>query len=158
MSPGSLLVCAVRSVRGAPLRPVRMDPYSPPCLALQGALLPEWGRPEAAVSRFESLVEGGQGGPKHALAAESVLAYHRDERDRAIRLIGDLARHAALRKRWRRMVEHAVDHGFFAHPYIAADPFMDSVREDAAFQSTLARARTRHDAFRALVSAEGMPR
>jgi thiazole synthase ThiGH ThiG subunit len=65
-------------------------------------------------------------------------------------LIGD--RQAGL-----RMVEQAVDHGFFALPYIAADPFMDSVREDAAFRATLARARTRHDAFRALVAAQGLP-
>jgi hypothetical protein len=56
-----------------------------------------------------------------------------------------------------RMFQRAVDHGFFAYPYIAADPFMASVHDHSAFQSTLARARVRHEAFRALVSAQGMP-
>jgi eukaryotic-like serine/threonine-protein kinase len=154
-----------------------LDPYSPPSLAFQGTLLLEWGRPEAAVSRFEALVEGGQGGPKYGLGAEAVLAYHRGERDRAIRLIGDLARHAAQfgsdgeglyvigrlqvlfgdRGAGLRMLDQAVDRGFFAYPRLVSDPFLESVREDAAFQATLARARTRHDAFRALVAAQGLP-
>jgi eukaryotic-like serine/threonine-protein kinase len=154
-----------------------LDPYSPPSLAFQGTLLLEWGRPEAAVSRFEALVDGGQGGPWYGLPAEAVLAHHRGERDRAIRLIGELARFAEQsgsdaelpyiigrfqvlfgdRQAGLRTLERAVDRGFFAYPRLATDPLLESLRGDPTFQRLLAEARVRHDAFRALVSAEGLP-
>jgi eukaryotic-like serine/threonine-protein kinase len=155
-----------------------LDPFSPPSLAMQGLLLLEWGRPEAAAERFEALVKGGQGGPWYGLPAEAVLAHHRGEQERAIRLIGDLARFALQsgsdaeglyvigrlqvlfgdRRSGLRMVEQAVDRGFFAYPRLVADPFLDSLRDDSTFQRILAKARTRHEAFRALISAEGLPR
>jgi TolB-like protein len=154
-----------------------LDPYSPPSLAFQGTLLLEWGRPEAAVSRFEALVEGGQGGPWYRLPAEAVLAHHRGERDRAIRLIGELARFTEQsgsdaelpyiigrfqvlfgdRRAGLRMLERAVDRGFFAYPRLASDPFLTPLRNDSTFQRVLARAKTRHEAFRALVAAQGLP-
>jgi TolB-like protein/Tfp pilus assembly protein PilF len=154
-----------------------LDPYSPPSLAFQGTLLLEWGRPEAAIERFEALVESGQGGPWYGLPAEAVLAHHRGERDRAIRLIGELARFAEQagsdaellyvigrfqvlfgdNRAGLRMLERAVDRGFFAYPRLATDPFLAPLRNDPTFQRTLAKARARHDAFRALVSAEGLP-
>jgi tetratricopeptide (TPR) repeat protein len=154
-----------------------LDPYSPPGLTLQGLLLLEWGRREAAAERLEALVAGGQGGPWFGLTAEALLAWlHGDaaggrERVRTLEryavangsdgegwyliarmyaLLGD--RDGAL-----RMFERAVDGGFFAHPYIVNDPWMESVREEAVFQRTLAKARTRHEAFRALVAAQGPP-
>jgi eukaryotic-like serine/threonine-protein kinase len=160
------------------LQAFMLDPYSPPSLAHQGTLLLEWARPDAAVSRFEALVEGGQGGPMYGLAAEAVLAYHRGEPDRAIQLMNDLARYVAQsgsdaealyiigrfqvlfgdREAGLRMLEQAVDRGFFAYPRLVTDPFLASLRDDSTFQQVLARARARHEAFRALVSAEGMPR
>jgi tetratricopeptide (TPR) repeat protein len=148
-----------------------LDPYSPPSLAFQGLLLLEWGRPEAAAERFEALVAGGQGGPWFGLPAESLLAWLDGDRARARERIRALERHAtesggdgeglylvarlyALlddRASALRMAEQAVDRGFFAYPFLVTDPFMDSIRDDAAFQTTLAKARTRHEAFRDLV-------
>jgi tetratricopeptide (TPR) repeat protein len=155
-----------------------LDPYSPPSLAFQGTLLLEWGRPEAAVSRFEALVEGGQGSPYYRLPAEAVLAHHRGERDRALRLIGELAGFAEQsgsdaelpyiigrfqvlfgdRQAGLRTLERAVEQGFFAYPRLVSDPFLDSLRDEPQFHRLLAKARVRHEAFRALVTAEGMPR
>jgi eukaryotic-like serine/threonine-protein kinase len=154
-----------------------LDPYSPPSLAAQGLLLLEWGRPEAAAERFAALVSGGEGGPWYRLPAEALLTYMDGERGRALELIHELEEYAeehgsdgeglyligrmyALlddRAGALRMVERAVENGFFAHPYIVADPWMESVRADAAFQRTLAKARTRHEAFRALVATQGLP-
>jgi hypothetical protein len=57
-----------------------------------------------------------------------------------------------------RLVQQAVDCGFFVYPRITADPFLDSFHDDSAFQQLLATARARPEAFRALVSAEGMAR
>jgi TolB-like protein/Tfp pilus assembly protein PilF len=155
-----------------------LDPHSPPSLAMQGLLLLEWGRPEAAAERFEALVAGGQGGPWYGLPAEAVLAHQRGERERAIRLIGDLARFAVQsggdaeglyvigrlqvlfgdRQAGLRMVEQALDRGFFAYPRLIADPLLEPLRDDSTFQRILAEARIRHEAFRALVAAEGLPR
>jgi hypothetical protein len=135
------------------------------------------GPPEAAIERFEAVVESGQGGPWYGLPAEAVLAHHRGERDRAIRLIGELARFAEQsgsegelpyiigrfqvlfgdRQAGLRTLERAVEQGFFAYPRLATDPLLDSLRGDPTFQRLLAKARTRHEAFRALVSAEGLP-
>jgi tetratricopeptide (TPR) repeat protein len=156
-----------------------LDPYSPPSLATQGLLLLEWGRPEAAAERFEALVAGDQGGPWFGLTAEALLAYLDGDRARGRERIRALERYAMTsggddgeglyhiarvyallgdRAGALRMVEHAVDRGFFAYPYVVADPWMESAREDAAFQGTLARARARHEAFRTLVSAQELPR
>jgi eukaryotic-like serine/threonine-protein kinase len=152
-----------------------LDPYSPPSLAMQGLLLLEWGRPEAAAERFEALVAGGQGGPWFGLTAEALLAYLQGDRAGARQRIRALERNAIAsgsdgegwyviarmyallddRAGALRMLERAVDGGFFAYPYIVADRWMESFREDAAFQTTLAKARTRHEAFRALVAAHG---
>jgi hypothetical protein len=57
-----------------------------------------------------------------------------------------------------RMLERAVERGFFAYPRLATDPFLESLRDDPTFQQVLAKARARHEAFRALVAAEGLPR
>jgi TolB-like protein/tetratricopeptide (TPR) repeat protein len=155
-----------------------LDPYSPPSLLMQGLVLLEWGRREAAAERFAAVVAGGQGGPWFGLTAEALLAWLNGERARGLERLRILERFAAEsgsdgegfyviartyallddRAGALRMFERAVDSGFFAHPYITADPFMDSIREDAAFRRTLERARTRHEAFRALVSAQGLPR
>jgi eukaryotic-like serine/threonine-protein kinase len=156
-----------------------LDPYSPPGLALQGLLLLEWGRPEAAAERFEALVAGGQGGPWFGLTAEALLAWLEGDRGRGRERVRALEHYATTsggadgedlyiiarvyallddRAGALRMAEQAVDRGFFAYPYLVADPFMDSIRDDAAFQATVAKARIRHEAFRALVSAEEMPR
>lgn len=45
----------------------------------------------------------------------------------------------------------------FAYPRLVSDPLLDSLRDDATFRQVLVKARARHDAFRALVSAEGLP-
>jgi eukaryotic-like serine/threonine-protein kinase len=152
-----------------------LDPYSPPSLVAQGMLLLEWGRTEAAAERFEALLSSGQQPPWFQLPAEALLALIQGDRDRGREhasaleryavengsdgegfyhiarmsaLLGDSA--AALRS-----LDRAVDGGFFAQPFIAVDPWLQTVREAPAFQQTLARARARHDAFRALVAADG---
>jgi eukaryotic-like serine/threonine-protein kinase len=155
-----------------------LDPYSPPSLLMQGLVLLDSGRRETAAERFVAVVAGGQGGPWFGLTAEALLAYLAGDRARGLERVRALERYTAEsgsdgegfyhiarmyallgdRAAALRMFERAVDHGFFAHPYIVADPFVDSIREDAAFQGTLAKARARHDAFRALVSAQGLPR
>jgi hypothetical protein len=56
-----------------------------------------------------------------------------------------------------RMLERAIDHGFFPYPFLLADPFLDPVRDDPAMERVLAQARAQHEAFRALVSAERHP-
>jgi hypothetical protein len=119
----------------------------------------------------------GQGGPWYRLPAEAVLAHHRGEQGRAIRSIGELAQFAdesgsdaellyiigrfqvlfGDRRAGLRMLERAVDRGFFAYPRLASDPFLTPLRNDSTFQQVLARAKTRHEAFRALVAAQGLP-
>jgi eukaryotic-like serine/threonine-protein kinase len=161
------------------LEALMLDPYSPRSLAQQGSLLLEWGRLEAAGRRFQTiLVDGDRGDRWAGLTAAAVLAFQSGERDRAIETIGELARFAAefgsdaeglyhigrmqtlfgARLEGLAMLERAVQRGFFAYPRLAADPFLDSLRDDPTFQQVLAEARARHEAFRALVSAEGMPR
>jgi hypothetical protein len=44
-------------------------------------------------------------------------------------------------------LQRAVDGGFFNHPFMARDPFLDSARGDPAFQRILAQAKERHDTF-----------
>jgi tetratricopeptide (TPR) repeat protein len=46
------------------------------------------------------------------------------------------------------LLERAVDHGFFPHPYLLVDPFLDFVRSEPAFQRVLAKAEARHEAFK----------
>jgi len=48
-----------------------------------------------------------------------------------------------------RVLRSSVDNGFFAYPYFVSDPLLDSLRHDAEFQSILAEAQKRHEAFRA---------
>jgi eukaryotic-like serine/threonine-protein kinase len=154
-----------------------LDPYSPPSLVMQGLLLLEWGRPEAAVERFDAVVAGGQGGPWFGLTAEALLAWLRGDRARGRELVRTLERYATTsgtdgeswyqlarmyallddRSGTVRMLERAVDRGFFAYPYLVADPWLESVRADARFEHSAAKARSRHEAFRSLVSAEGLP-
>jgi TolB-like protein len=155
-----------------------LDPYSPPSRIMQGLLLLEWGRPEAAVERFEAVVADGQGGPWFGLTAEALLACVQGDRSRAHDRASTLERYteesgsdgegfyyiarmyAMLDDRVGalRMFERAVDHGFFALPYLVTDPWMEPFHEDVGFQRILAKARTRHEAFRALLSALGLPR
>jgi eukaryotic-like serine/threonine-protein kinase len=156
-----------------------LDPYSPRSLAHQGSLLLEWGRLEAAGRRFQTVIADGDGGDRWAgLTAAAVLAFQSGERDRAIETIGDLARFAAefgsdaeglyhigrmkilfgARLEGLAMLERAVQRGFFAYPRLAVDPFLDALRDDPTFQQVLVEARARHEAFRALVAAEGLPR
>jgi tetratricopeptide (TPR) repeat protein len=47
----------------------------------------------------------------------------------------------------------AVEAGFFNYPAMLREPFFDSVRDDAGFQQVLARAREKHEAFKAAFSA-----
>jgi TolB-like protein len=154
-----------------------LDPYSPPSLVMQGLLLLEWGRPEAAVERFEAVVAGGQGGLWFGLTAEALLAWLRGDRARGREHVRTLERYATTSgtdgESWYQiarmyallddragallMFERAVDRGFFAYPYLVGDPWLESVRADAAYERSAAKARTRHEAFRSLVSAEGLP-
>jgi TolB-like protein/Tfp pilus assembly protein PilF len=155
-----------------------LDPYSPPSLIMQGLLLLERGQRDAAGERFEAVVASGQGGPWFGMTAEALLAYMHGEHSRALDRARTLERYtdengsdgegfyhiarvyALLHDRAGalRMFQRAVDHGFFALPYIAADPFLASLREDSTFQRVLATGSARHNAFRALASADRVRR
>jgi eukaryotic-like serine/threonine-protein kinase len=159
------------------MQALALDPFEPPSLLLQGMLLLELGRAGQARERFEAVIASGAGGPWFGLMAEAFLAHMGGERGRAIERIRELEafadehgsdgeglyvlgrvyallgeHHAAL-----RTLEKAVERGFFAYPRLATDPFLESLRDHVAFQQVLARARARHERFRALVLAQALP-
>lgn len=47
-----------------------------------------------------------------------------------------------------RVMGYSIENGFFAYPYLATDPLLDGLRNDATFTSLLDIARTRHEDFK----------
>lgn len=48
-----------------------------------------------------------------------------------------------------RVLRSSVEGGFFAYPYLAIDPLLDSLRKEAAFAEILNTSQRRHQAFKA---------
>lgn len=153
-----------------------LDPISPPSLLWQSMTLLHMGNAARARERFEEAVRTGSAGP-FGLVAEAHLAYMDGDHQRGIEVVRALearaseagnngeelyhfarlhilfGEHAA----GVRLLEQAVGHGFFPYAFMLADPFIDSVRGDVAFQRVLAEAESRHETFRRLVSYERLP-
>ena len=47
-----------------------------------------------------------------------------------------------------RMLRLSIENGFFPYPYFMSDPLLDNLRSEAEFQSLMATAQKRYDAFR----------
>ncbi len=56
-----------------------------------------------------------------------------------------------------RLLESAVSGGYFCHPHMASDPWLDPIRGDAGFQQILHRAQARHQEAIEAFRAEGGP-
>jgi hypothetical protein len=51
-----------------------------------------------------------------------------------------------------RLLQRAIDQGFFGYPYFSADPLLAGVRGEPVYLTIVERARKRHEAFRATFS------
>jgi serine/threonine protein kinase/TolB-like protein len=49
----------------------------------------------------------------------------------------------------RRMLQRSVEGGFFCYPYFESDPLLNNLRRDPEFAEIMARARERHEQFKA---------
>jgi hypothetical protein len=49
-----------------------------------------------------------------------------------------------------RVLRRSIESGFFSYPYIAADPLLESVRDEPEFARLLTMAKERHEAFKRL--------
>jgi DNA-binding winged helix-turn-helix (wHTH) protein/TolB-like protein len=47
-----------------------------------------------------------------------------------------------------RVLRYSIDHGFFAYPYIVADPLLETLKTENEFAQLTALARQRHEAFK----------
>lgn len=47
-----------------------------------------------------------------------------------------------------RVLRRSIENGFFSFPYLAADPLLDSLRQESEFTQLMALARERHEAFK----------
>lgn len=47
-----------------------------------------------------------------------------------------------------RMLQKAVDLGFFNYPFMLQDSFLDSMRDNPDFQNILSQAKSKHEAFK----------
>jgi hypothetical protein len=56
-----------------------------------------------------------------------------------------------------RLLERTVDGGYFCHPQMASDPWLDPIRGDAEFQRILHRAQALHQEAMEVFRAEGGP-
>jgi DNA-binding winged helix-turn-helix (wHTH) protein/TolB-like protein len=48
-----------------------------------------------------------------------------------------------------RVLSHSIGNGFFPYPYFAADPLLDSLRNEVEFTRLMGKARDRHERFKA---------
>jgi tetratricopeptide (TPR) repeat protein len=153
-----------------------LDPSAAPNLAWQGMALFQQGRPALARARFEEAVRRSPESPLGLLARAHLASLDGDVQEGLdlVRTVKDRAASGGVHgeelyhiarllcffgdvEAGVRMLEQAVDRGFFPYPFLLVDPFLDSVRDDAGLQRVLAKARARHSSFRALVSAAGLP-
>jgi serine/threonine protein kinase/Tfp pilus assembly protein PilF len=152
-----------------------LDTNAPGPLIWQGLAWLGLGQGEQARERFRAAASQASAGP-FRLVAEALLAYLDGDLERSVETVRllepraaeggaggeELYHYARLyalfgERSAVRMLERAIDHGFFPYPFLLADPFLDPVRDDPAVQRVLAKARARHEAFRALISAERHP-
>ncbi len=122
------------------------------------------GKPEKALESLYYVIENDAGGLQ-AIWSESLASYIEGDIDAGLQAVRrfeeanildaeawfQFAGHYGLlgdKEGSIRLLQRAVNGGFFNYPFLLTNPFFDSVREDVEFQRVLQQAKEKHLAFK----------
>lgn len=129
-----------------------------------GFFLLRQGKREQALESFRYVIEHDAGG-LYSFIAESLASYIKGDFEAGLQVVHSIKESNILdAETWFhfaglcalmgdkegsvRRLQRAVDGGFFNYPFMLEDPFFDSVRDDAEFQSVLQQAKEKHLVFK----------
>jgi TolB-like protein/Flp pilus assembly protein TadD len=129
-----------------------------------GFFLLRQGKREQALESFNYVIEHDAGG-LYSFLAESLTSYIEGDFEAGLQVVRRIEEANILdAETWFhfaglcammgdnegavRLLQRAVDGGFFNYPFMLKDPFFDSVRDDGEFQFVLQQANEKHLAFK----------
>jgi eukaryotic-like serine/threonine-protein kinase len=152
------------------LNALDLDPGSPFNVGWKAEIYVRMGQKEQAMKFINRLLELEPEGAMSSTAAVE-KAYLEGNHSEALRLIRDVEASGTVDgEQWytfanhcgllgdtagsARMLQQAIDHGFFNYPFMLKDSFFDSVRGSQAFQAALQNAKAKHEAFKKRFASE----